>query len=182
MAPPKELKPTAAGATGELQIIEQFGRPLAIKDISALRILQIASRHVIVVTSVGRGRFEARYGEASEVLLVSRQPLLDTARVLIRVGCRPDAIIAMRRQTSTSDDLRAPLGIAAKLTVDETRTVFAKWKPFSQSAVFPADAGTVNSADDVATTQESSEGRDRRQINVDRPACIDPAIAPRRSS
>jgi hypothetical protein len=175
-------KPAVAKAANELQIIEQFGRPLAIQDNAALQVLQTATRHIIFITPVGRGRFEVHYGKGSEVLLVSRQPLLDTARVLIRVGCRPDAIIAMRRQTSISDDLRAPLGIAAKLTVDETRTVFAKWKPFSQSAVFPANAGTVNTAHDVAATQESSEGRDRRQINADPPACIAPAITQRRSS
>jgi hypothetical protein len=102
MAASKRSKLAAAGTVSELQIIEQFGRPLAIRDNAALQILQTASRHVIFVTSIGRGRSEVQYEEANEVLLVSRQPLLDTARLLIRIGCRPDAIIAMRRRTSVS--------------------------------------------------------------------------------
>ena len=46
-----------------------------------------------------------RYEKVTEVLLVSRQQLLDTARLIIRIGCRPDAIVAMLHQTSISDDL-----------------------------------------------------------------------------
>jgi hypothetical protein len=132
VAPQKRPKLAVADATGELHTIEQFGRPLGIKNNSDLADLQIGSKHVIFIAPLKRGRFEVRYGEARDVLLVSRQPLLDTARLLIRVGCRPDAIIAMRRRTSISDDLRAPLGVAAKYTVDETKTVFAKME-----AVFP---------------------------------------------
>jgi len=38
----------------------------------------------------------------------------------------------------------AVLGVAARLTGDETRTVFARWKPFSSSAVAsPARPGPV---------------------------------------
>jgi hypothetical protein len=174
VAPQKRPKLAVADATGELHTIEQFGRPLGIKNNSDLADLQIGSKHVIFIAPLKRGRFEVRYGEARDVLLVSRQPLLDTARLLIRVGCRPDAIIAMRRRTSISDDLRAPLGVAAKYTVDETKTVFAKWKPFSQSAVVRVDAPTRKSVTDTAATTNSSGKRGRRRADHAEPENLGP--------
>ena len=134
------MKPAVAGATDGLRIIEQFGRPLAIQDNAELQVLQTASKHVIFVAPLGPGRSEVRYGGASVVLLVSRQPLLATARLLLGLGCRSEAIITMRRRPSTGDDLLAPLGVAARYTVDDTKTVFAKWKPFCRSAVPATDA------------------------------------------
>ena len=171
MPPFKRLKPTVAGATGELQIIEQFGRPLGIQDIASLNALQSASRHLIITTphETRPGKSQVNLHGCEHRLLVSRQPLLDTARLLLAIGCRPDAIIARRRLSSTEDDMWAPLYVAAKLTVDETNgTVFAKWKPFSRSAVrrvgasasYPAIGGVPN---------PKSDGRpDRREPDVDR--------------
>jgi hypothetical protein len=40
--------------------------------------------------------------------------------------------------------LRGPLGVAAKLTVDEHNGTFAKWKPYSRSAVPPKIAKSVD--------------------------------------
>jgi hypothetical protein len=105
MSPPERSKPAGAGSPSELQIIEQFGRPLAIQDSATLKLLQTASRHVIFTSPVARGRSEVRYEGVVEVLMVTRQPLLDTARLLLSLGCRPDAIIARRRGGRDADDI-----------------------------------------------------------------------------
>jgi hypothetical protein len=60
---------------------------------------------------------------------LSRQPLLDAARVLVGEGHDPGAIITMRHVGSATDALRARLGVAARLTVAEAATRFAGWKP-----------------------------------------------------
>jgi hypothetical protein len=43
-------------------------------------------------------------------------------------------MLVMRWAGSKDWALRGPLGVAAKLTVDEHNGTFAKWKPFSRSA------------------------------------------------
>lgn len=136
MAAIKRPKLTAANAAGELQVIEQFGRRLGVNNIAALKILQTAVRHcVIIAPRRGRpGKAEARLQDQAEILLVSRQPLLDCARILLAIGCSPDSTIATRRPRSGEDDMRAVLSAAAKLTVDETNgTVFSNWKPWITS-------------------------------------------------
>jgi hypothetical protein len=45
--------------------------------------------------------------------------------------------------------------VAAKLTVDETKTLFAKWKPFPRSADRATEALAKASAGKVARTGES---------------------------
>ena len=77
-----------------------------------------------------------------------RQPFLDAARVLIAAGYDPDNWLEGWRPGATAFALRARLGIAAGLTVDETKTVFAKWKPFSLSAV----ASSIDHSEIPATT------------------------------
>ena len=63
----------------------------------------------------------------------------------------------------------APLHVAAKLTVDETNgTVFAKWKPFSRSAVRRVGATASISAIEVAPNPKSDGRPDRRKPDVDR--------------
>jgi hypothetical protein len=69
------------------------------------------------------------------VLTVSRQPFLDPARILVAAGYDRDAMLFGRGNGSANWSLRGGLGDAAKLTVDETKTRFAKWKAFSSSAV-----------------------------------------------
>ena len=172
MATSSRSNPGAAESASELQIIRRFRRLLGIRDPAELRTLQIALRHVIFITPTGRGRSKVRYEGATDILLVSRQPLLDAARLLIRIGCRADAIIAMRRRNSVSDDLRAPLSVAAKFTVDETKTIFAKWKPFSQSAVVGVEASTRKSATITAPSIKSSVRRDRRRADQIEPESL----------
>jgi hypothetical protein len=49
-------------------------------------------------------------------------------------GYNPDTML-FGRKGSASWSLRARLGRAAQWTVDEAKTSFARWKPFSQSSV-----------------------------------------------
>jgi hypothetical protein len=77
---------------------------------------------------------------------------LDAARVLIAKGYHADNWLEGWRPGSTAFALRARLGIAAGFTVDETKTVFAKWKPFSSSAV----ASSIDYSEEAATTLASA--------------------------
>ncbi|QQO19144.1 hypothetical protein JJB98_04095 [Bradyrhizobium diazoefficiens] len=163
-------KPVAAGTANGLQIIERFGTLLAIEDMPALTAWQTCPRHIIYIEALGKSRFSVRYIERSEgVLLISRQPLLDSARLFLKLGCDPRATIAMRRRGSTRDDLIGIIGGAAKLTVDETKTAFAKWKPFSPSAVTPPSAPDAAPPAGVALARKSRHGSDGFQ-ETDEPA------------
>jgi hypothetical protein len=85
-----------------------------------------------------RGRSRALLPDGTVLVRSSRQAFLDAARVLIAAGYDPDSWLEGWRPGSTAFALRARLGVASGLTVDETRTVFAPWKPFSPSAVSPS--------------------------------------------
>src|SRR5882762_8721168 len=103
----------------------------------------------IVLESVNRrGRSSASLPDGTVLVGSSRQPFLDAARVLIAAGYDPDSWLEGWRPGATAFALRARLGIAAGLTVDETKTVFAKWKPFSSSAV----ASSIDHSEIPATT------------------------------
>lgn len=98
--------------------------------------------HVITVTpAVNRpGRFEARLDD--ELLCTSRQPLLDSARILAGRGVDPSTTLAMRHAGDDFDSLTATIGVAARLTVEDGR-----WKAFSRAVAeppmrFPPDAAT----------------------------------------
>jgi hypothetical protein len=89
----------------------------------------------IVVRPERRGRYTAWVHGEQTPLCVSRQPFLDSARKLIAQGHDPRATLLMRHDGQVDWALRGRLGLAAELTVDEHNgTVFAKWKPFAQSA------------------------------------------------
>jgi hypothetical protein len=84
---------------------------------------------VTITVSACRPRahlFEASL--AGRVLGVSRQPLLDAARVLLAEGHDPHTILAMRHAGSDTIALSAKLGAAAKLTVDEGSPYFRAWR------------------------------------------------------
>jgi hypothetical protein len=90
----------------------------------------------ILVESVDRrGHSSASLPDGTILVGSSRQPFLDAARVLIAAGYDPAGWVEEWRPGADAFALRARLGIAAGLTVDETKTAFAKWKPFSSSAV-----------------------------------------------
>jgi len=48
-----------------------------------------------------------------------RQPLLDAARELLRLGADPDAILVIRRFGNSTESLLARIGVWASLTVKE---------------------------------------------------------------
>jgi hypothetical protein len=81
-----------------------------------------------------RGGFSAHL-EANGQLLVrsSRQPFLDAARELIAQGHDPSLTLIMRHRGSDVPALRASIGTASRLTVDEDRARaprIKRWKPF----------------------------------------------------
>jgi hypothetical protein len=99
---------------------------------------------VITVTPDQRpGRYRTYIEAEPNPLSVSRQPFLDGARELLARGHDPWAMLVMRWVGAKDWALRGPLGVAAKLTVDEHNGVFAKWKPYSRSAVPPGNANTA---------------------------------------
>jgi hypothetical protein len=95
----------------------------------------------ILVESVDRhGRSSASLPDGTVLVDSSRQPFLDAARVLIRAGYDADSWLEAWRPHSTAFALRGRPRFAAGLSIDETRTVFARWKAFSSSAV-PSSVG-----------------------------------------
>jgi hypothetical protein len=102
----------------------------------------------IVLEAINRrGRSSASL-PGTVLVASSRQPFLDAARVLIAAGYDPGCCLEGFRAGAKTFALRARLGIAAGLVVDETRTVFAKWNPFSLSAV----AASIDHSEIPATT------------------------------
>jgi hypothetical protein len=100
---------------------------------------------VITVTPDTRpGRDRANVGTEQEPLCISRQPFLDGARKLLARGHDRRTMLVMRWAGAKDWALRGPIGLAAKLTVDEHNGTFAKWKPYSRSAVPPKIAKSAN--------------------------------------
>jgi hypothetical protein len=100
---------------------------------------------VITVTPDKRpGRYRAHVGAEQEPLWVSRQPFVDGARKLIARGHDPQTILVMRWAGTKDWALRGPIGVAAKLTVDDHNGAFAQWKPYSRSAVPPRNTKPAN--------------------------------------
>jgi hypothetical protein len=91
---------------------------------------------LIYVEEIKRaGRYKAMLADGTVLLKSSRQPLLDGARALLAQGVDPETVLVMARSTGT-ESLRAKVGDAAKLTVQEGDRVgprFVKWKPYPQS-------------------------------------------------
>jgi hypothetical protein len=74
---------------------------------------------IITVEPVDRlAYFRVRLGERL-LLDGSRQPLCEAARILIAEGVNPDSVLAMRHAGRADDALRAKLGVAAGLVVEE---------------------------------------------------------------
>ena len=82
------------------------------------------------------GRFVATLD--GRQLCISRQPLLDAARVLIKEGIDPATPIATWHAGAGFDAMTSTVGTAAKWTVREDNTVsptFVRWKAFSRDDV-----------------------------------------------
>ena len=86
---------------------------------------------IITVKPVDRyGTFAAYLGE--RLLVTSHQPFLEAARVLLAEGVDPVTPMVMRHAGNQTDSLKGTVGAAAKLMVEETRTigpVLRKWRP-----------------------------------------------------
>jgi hypothetical protein len=86
----------------------------------------------LVVSPVERpGHFRAQLGQRE--LGTSRQPFLDSARVLLGEGYDPTTVLVMRHTGGQPESLRATIGAAAKLAVAEGERDpprFRAWKPF----------------------------------------------------
>jgi hypothetical protein len=108
------------------------------RDLSSIASLAI----VIMETKQRNGRFEARLDGDDRVLCVSRTPFFDAARELVANGYDPNLTLIMRHAGSDTDSLRAKLGTAASLTLEETDygPKLRRWKPFSTLAVAPRNA------------------------------------------
>jgi hypothetical protein len=121
----------------------------------------------LVVSPVRRpGHFRAQLGHRE--LVTSRQPFLDSARVLLGEGCDPATVLVMRHAGSKTNSLRATIGTAAKLTVAEGELDpprFRAWKPFVSRAGSPR-----MSRDKVPATSCHSDG-------FDVPAAVPVAVA-----
>src|SRR4051812_40644286 len=97
-----------------------IGRSRELKDKwptpKACEALKSSKRVVIIaIERNNSGKFEVWLEDHTGNVFISRQPLLDAARLLIDFGCDPHAIIAKRRPGSIVDDIFAPLHVAAKL-------------------------------------------------------------------
>jgi hypothetical protein len=111
-----------------------------------------------------RGQSRASFPDGTVLLASSRQPFLDAARVLIASGYDPDSWLEAWRAGATAFALRGRLGIAAGLTVDETKTAFAKWKAFSSSAV-----ASHSGYSEVLATPPAAAASDYRRAPSDTP-------------
>jgi hypothetical protein len=141
----KQTRRDAAAARGPRDF-ERLGRRLGSLQ---TRSQTQASLLVLSVTEVRGGRYEARLEGDERVLCVSRQPFVDAARVLVREGFGPTAMLVMRRVGSNVDALRAWLGTVAKLTVRESGDGpprFVLWKALSPDSGSPRIAPTERRA------------------------------------
>ena len=91
-------------------------------------------------TTVGRrlpGRFDAMVGD-QVIVAASKRPFLHGCRALLELAHDPDQVVVMRPVGSATDCLRGTIGVAAKLTVDDSDRGgirFRPWKAFCSGAV-----------------------------------------------
>jgi hypothetical protein len=116
---------------------------------------------IIKETKKRCGRYQARVEGFGVILTSSRQPLLDGARELLKRGADPSTTLIMRRSEQGIDALRATVGAAAKLTVEERSDggapQFRVWGAYPRSDTQdekkrtgehpPAECGPVPGAD-----------------------------------
>jgi hypothetical protein len=75
---------------------------------------------IVVVPIKGKAaHFEAWLEGGVLLISASRQPFVDAARVLIALGSDPNAVLVMRHAGSDAIALKAKLGVAAGLAVEE---------------------------------------------------------------
>ena len=129
--------------------LQSSERPKASQTPSGKRLLKGTSKIVIVVDPVGIGRFRARLAQGGIVIVTSsRQPFLDSARVLVAAGFDPASLLEMWHVGSAHFALRGPLRVAATLTVEERDARpprFVKWWPLdlTEGSLRTAENGSL---------------------------------------
>src|SRR5262249_6475146 len=86
---------------------------------------------VIVAWPRGRGLFDARV-DRQVIVAKTREPFLSACRVLLQRGWDPNRVAVMRHACSSTIALKAPIGVAAGLTVEEgsgERIRLRRWRP-----------------------------------------------------
>ena len=107
------------------------------RDPAAIQQFNDHVRLCVVAPNGVPGHFSAEVN-GQPVVVSSRQPLLDAARVLIALGADTNSWIVMRHRGSDVDALRTKIGIAAALVVkepDRGRAHFACYVPLGSSPV-----------------------------------------------
>jgi hypothetical protein len=86
--------------------------------------------HTIAIVPAAPGRFGAYYGDRL-LVAASRTPFLDDARALLAEGLAApdDDVVMVFRANPSIECLRAKVGAAARLTVNEDSPRFAKHDP-----------------------------------------------------
>jgi hypothetical protein len=119
--------------------------------------LAAQSAPIVILVSPIRsspGHFQARLESTDELLVgASRQPFVDSARVLINYGHDPNAVLLMKHSGSETVALRARLSKAARVGVEEgphgPRFVAFRTGPKTRVAP-PPIAPLVGAASDLA--------------------------------
>ena len=75
----------------------------------------------VTISPAARPGEFAVYTGGRQLLAGSQQPLLDSARALLAEGHAVDAVLVMRHRGSSIDALRSTIGVAAALTVTDSR-------------------------------------------------------------
>jgi hypothetical protein len=82
------------------------------------------------------GLFTGTLANGDVIVTRSRTPFLDAARILLAEGLDPSTILQMVHKHTGTPSLRGPIGVAAKLTVDEIKSPrFRPYRPFPKGIV-----------------------------------------------
>ena len=91
------------------------------RNVSVNKLILIVSPHIRRDGTKHPNAFDARLADSGEVLCTSERPFFDGARALLKAGrASPDDMLVMRHAGSDHDALRAKVGVAAGLTIEET--------------------------------------------------------------
>src|SRR4051812_29529761 len=89
----------------------------------------------IIIEPVGPDTFTARH-DGAVLVAGSREPFCAAARVLIERGVDPAARLVMRHAGADHDALRAKLGAAAKLTIEDGPSGAPRFRRWRASRVW----------------------------------------------
>ena len=136
IAAPSALRSERLRANLELlpnPFLEPLLGPIEREDKAAAGTIKIILRPVNQ-----RGRSKALLSDGTVLVASSRHPYLDAARILIAAGYDPDSWLEGWPPGTKAFASRARLGIAARLTIDETKTRLRNGRPFPSRRPPPA--------------------------------------------